>query len=196
MNTRSTHIVCQRLSIALFVIFAGFCAQNAQAQDPHFTQFYANPLYLNPAFAGSTGCPRVVLNYRNQWPSITGSFVTYAASYDQYVNDLSGGIGLQFLTDDAGGGTLQTTTASGMYSYNINVNRNFAIRAAAQVTFLQKSLDWDKLTFADQIEPRFGFIFNTAEQPRQRSSTNLDFSAGLLGFSKNLFFGAAVHPLN
>ena len=28
----------------------------AFAQDPTFTQFYSNPLYLNPALAGATGC--------------------------------------------------------------------------------------------------------------------------------------------
>ncbi|MCG8577246.1 MAG: type IX secretion system membrane protein PorP/SprF, partial [Flavobacteriales bacterium] len=46
------------------------------SQDPEFTQFYANPIYLNPAFAGSHGCPRLNLNHRNQWPSISGAFVT------------------------------------------------------------------------------------------------------------------------
>ncbi|TNE76120.1 MAG: type IX secretion system membrane protein PorP/SprF, partial [Bacteroidetes bacterium] len=33
-------------------------SSNIFAQDPQFTQFYANPIYLNPAFAGSHGCPR------------------------------------------------------------------------------------------------------------------------------------------
>ena len=51
----------------------------ANAQDPTFTQFYANPLYLNPAFAGSNGCPRFALNYRNEWPQLTGNYVTYSA---------------------------------------------------------------------------------------------------------------------
>src|SRR6185295_17434324 len=54
------------------------------AQDPEFTQFYANPLYLNPAFAGTARCPRICLNYRNQWPGISGTYVTYSASYDQH----------------------------------------------------------------------------------------------------------------
>jgi hypothetical protein len=32
------------------------------AQDVHFSQFYANPVYLNPAFAGANVCPRIVTN--------------------------------------------------------------------------------------------------------------------------------------
>ena len=43
-----------------------------KGQDPHFSQYYANPLYLNPALAGAQICPRLAFNFRNQWPSITG----------------------------------------------------------------------------------------------------------------------------
>ena len=82
----------------------------ATAQDPQFTQFYANPLYLNPAFAGTARCPRVVMNYRNQWPALTGTFVTTSASYDQHVDGLTGGLGLLVTHDQAGKGTLNTTT--------------------------------------------------------------------------------------
>jgi len=60
------------------------------AQDPIFSQFYANPLYLNPAMAGSSVCPRLIFNYRNQWPAISGTYITYNASYDQYVDNISG----------------------------------------------------------------------------------------------------------
>ena len=37
------------------------------AQDPVFTQFYAAPTILNPAFVGSTGNTRIGVGYRDQW---------------------------------------------------------------------------------------------------------------------------------
>lgn len=49
----------------------------AMAQDPHFTQFYAAPTYLSPAFAGTTIQSRFVLQFRDQWPAIPGAFVSY-----------------------------------------------------------------------------------------------------------------------
>lgn len=180
---------------ALGVTLGVLCTLQSLAQDPQFTQFYANPLYLNPAFAGTARCPRVVLNYRNQWPALTGTFVTTSASYDQHVEGLGGGLGLLVTNDQAGKGTLNTTTVSGIYSYQQAITRKFSIKAGFQATYFQKSLDWSKLTFGDQIDPRRGFIYNTNDVPRGGSVGNVDFSAGLLGYTDILYIGVAVHHL-
>jgi len=166
-----------------------------KAQDPDFTQFYANPLYLNPAFAGTARCPRLVMNYRNQWPALTGTFVTTSASYDQHVETISGGLGLLVTNDRAGKGTLTTTTISGIYSYQQAISRKFSLKAGFQATYFQKSLDWSKLTFGDMIDPRKGFIYETQDIPRGGTVSNVDFSAGLLGFSEVYYVGVAVHHL-
>src|SRR5687767_3437658 len=98
----------------LLLFLCGFLMFTDQiiAQDAEFSQFYANPMYLNPAFAGTNRCPRAVLNYRNQWPGIANSFVTYSASYDQHVDVLHGGLGVMVLSDKAGEGSLRTTNVS------------------------------------------------------------------------------------
>jgi type IX secretion system PorP/SprF family membrane protein len=173
-----------------------FPASATLAQDPHFSQFYANPLYLNPAFAGSAICPRLVMNYRNQWPAIPGTYVTYNASYDQYVSNLSGGLGLLVNTDAAGEGTLKTTTISGIYSYNLTLSKKVSLKAGFQASYFQIHLDWDKLTFGDQIHPRFGFIYDTGEpHPATLTKSTPDFSAGLLLYSDRIFGGVAFHHL-
>ena len=90
---------------------------SSQAQDPIFSQYYAAPLQLNPAFAGNTYSPHIAINYRNQWPSLNQAYVTYAVSYSQFFKDFNSGIGLMILTDDAGQGLYKTTKVSGVYSY-------------------------------------------------------------------------------
>ncbi|NQX99152.1 MAG: type IX secretion system membrane protein PorP/SprF [Flavobacteriales bacterium] len=183
------------LKTSVIAILTLFLTNNLFAQDPEFTQFYANPLYLNPAFAGTAHCPRVSLNYRNQWPGISGSFVTTSASYDQHVDALSGGVGLLVWNDQAGEGTLSTTNVSGIYSYQIPVTRRFSIKAGIQATWAQRKLDWSKLTFGDQIHDRRGFIFTTQEVQRDEPANYVDFSAGVLGFSEKYFVGFAVNHL-
>jgi len=166
------------------------------SQDPHFSQFYANPLFLNPAMAGSAICPRIIMNFRNQWPQITGTYVTYNASYDEYVNAISGGIGILANVDRAGEGTINTTTLSGIYSYNLEVSASFSVKAGLQVTYFQRSLDWDKLTFPDQLDPKDGFVYNTNEtMPDDLRVSFADFSTGIVGYSEKFFGGFAVHHL-
>ena len=169
---------------------------DALGQDPEFTQFYANPLYLNPAFAGTHRCPRVSLNYRNQWPALSGTFVTTSASYDQHVDAIYGGLGLLVVSDQAGKATLTTNRVSAMYSYQLKVSRTFSIRVGAEATYFQRSLDWNKLTFGDQIDPRRGFVYQTGDVPRGGSVSGIDVSAGILGFSEYFFAGFAAHHLN
>jgi type IX secretion system PorP/SprF family membrane protein len=168
----------------------------AVAQDPAFSQFYANPLYLNPAFAGSVVCPRLIMNYRNQWPSITGTFVTYNASYDQHIDKISGGIGILVNSDRSGEGTMVTNTFSGIYSYRLEVSRTFSIKAALQATYIDRKLAWEKLTFGDQIDPKFGFVNFTKEPPPDKTSKgNLDFSTGIIGYNENFYVGVAISHL-
>jgi type IX secretion system PorP/SprF family membrane protein len=169
---------------------------SSRAQDPTFTQFYANPLYLNPAFAGSHGCPRFALNYRNEWPSLSGNYVTYSASYDQYFKNISGGFGVLATHDQQGQGTINTSMLGIVYSYHLKVTRKFSMMFGARAAWYQKFLDWDKLTFGDMIDPRRGFIYSTGDVPRGGSRGFFDASAGVVGYSKSFFFGFAAHHLN
>lgn len=183
------------LAVVLTILCATSLVKDLVAQDPEFSQFYANQLYLNPAFTGTKHCPRLALNYRNQYPAIPGSFVTTAASYDQYVAPVNGGLGLQVYSDNAGIGTLKTFSISGMYAYQTALTDNISASAGVQATYFQKSLDWSKLTFGDMIDPRKGFIYETQDIPRGGSVSNVDFSAGMLLYNETFYAGFAVHHL-
>lgn len=170
--------------------------KTAKAQDPEFTQFYANPLYLNPAFAGSNICPRICINYRNEWPGISGTYITTSASFDRFVYKIKSGIGVLVTNDRAGQGTLKTTNASGIYSYQLRVRREFAINFGLQATYGEKSIDWSKLNFGDQIDERRGFVRNTNEIQGMSKKSFVDLSAGAIAFTKRFFIGFAAHHLN
>lgn len=177
---------------------SAFCLTGfvSYGQDPQFTQFYANPIYLNPAFAGSHGCPRFAVNYRNEWPSLTGNYVTYSMSYDQYFKNISGGFGVIAMHDQQGQGTIFTSMLGAVYSYHLNVNRKFKMMFGARAAMFNKFLDWDKLTFGDMIDPRRGFIYQTGDVQRGGSRYFFDASAGMVGYNKHFFFGFAAHHLN
>ena len=174
-----------------------FTTNIASAQDPAFSQFYANPLYLNPAFAGTNVCPRVNLNYRDQWPGIGRTYVTTSVSWDQHIESIGGGLGIAVAQDRAGAGNLNTSHASLLYSYRLRINNTFSMKAGFEASFRMIQLDWSNLTFGDMIDPQLGFIYPTAEDINNNASSISfpDFSAGLLGYSENFFFGFAAHHL-
>jgi len=166
------------------------------SQDPTFTQFYSNPIYLNPSLAGATGCPRVTMNYRNEWPQLTGNYVTYSASYDSYVRDVKGGVGLIAMYDQQAEGTISTTLFGAIYSYNLKLNRKWSLNFGVRAAYIQKYLDWDKLTFGDMIDSRRGFIYQTGDVPRGGRRGLFDASAGAVIFGKYFYGGAAFHHIN
>ncbi|NLJ82751.1 MAG: type IX secretion system membrane protein PorP/SprF [Bacteroidales bacterium] len=163
------------------------------AQDVHFSQYYANPLYLNPSFAGSVVCPRIIANFRDQWPAVSGAYTSYSASYDQHFDAISGGIGILFLGDRAASGTVNTNAISAIYSYKLDLSKKVAMRMALQATFQQKTLDWTKLVLPDMIDPKYGVVYETQEDVKYLSKGIADFSAGLVFYSDKAYGGLSVN---
>lgn len=186
-----SRLFCVLLTTALLLT-----TSMVNAQDAHFSQFYANPLYLNPAMAGTNVCPRIATSFRDQWPSMPSEFVTYSVSYDQHFDKINGGIGILLYGDREGTGTFNTYSANFMYSFKLKVTRKFNMRFALSAGYYQRTLDWSKLTFGDMIDPKYGFVYQTAEvPPGDLVKAQLDISAGMLGYFKNFYFGFAAHHL-
>ena len=186
----------KRIAIIVTIVLA-FAGMRIQAQDALFSQYYANPLYLNPAFAGTNVCPRLAFHFRDQWPSAPGTFMTYSASYDEHFDKLSGGVGVLLLGDRAGeGGIINTYTASAMYSFKLKVAKNFNLRFALQATYENRHLNWENLVFGDMIDPKYGVIYQTAEiQPDKLTIHSFDMAAGFLGYTPHVYFGVAAHHI-
>lgn len=166
------------------------------SQDFQFSQFYAAPLYLNPAFAGTDSCARFGFNYRDQWPNMPGTDIDYNLAYDQYVNFLHGGFGVSVWKEDVGSGTLKTSNISLGCSCQINVTNDFTINAGIQGAYMQNSIDWSKITYGDVIS-NFGLVFAPNLQLQYKSSINyFDLSAGALGYTNEFYGGVAITHLN
>ena len=99
----------------LFISFNGF------AQDPFFSQYNSNAIYLNPAFAGSFENGIFTAAYRNQWPGFYKTYITYNVSFNKYYSKLKGGLGVYYNYDDAGDATINTHNLQIMYSPNFQI---------------------------------------------------------------------------
>ncbi|HHH49886.1 MAG TPA: type IX secretion system membrane protein PorP/SprF [Saprospiraceae bacterium] len=186
----------------IFILFVAFIwSFSAKGQDPIYSQYYAAPLQLNPAFTGNTYTPHIAINYRNQWPSLSQAYVTYSVSYSQFFKKFNSGIGLMILADDAGQGLYKTNKVGGFYSYRLEMNNNLFLKLGVEASFVRISLGWDKLLFRDQIDPDMvsggGTPFPTQEvRPESIENTYFDASAGLLLYSPHFYAGITTKHLN
>lgn len=176
----------------IIVYFFIFCAVILCGQDIHLTQFYANPVYLNPAFTGAS-CSRAAISYRNQWPAISKGYVSYILSADHYFSSSKSGVGLVFSNDVAGSGKLKSTTALFSYAYEANINRKYAIRIGLQAGMGIKSINVNDLLFGDQIV-RGGNVV-TIENSIQ-SVKYFDSNTGVLFYGKKFWLGVSAFHLN
>lgn len=185
------------LSKYFFLLFFVTISTVAVAQDVPFSQFYANPLYINPAFTGSVEIPRAVLHYRNQWHGFSNAFSTYSAAFDIPVKKLQGGIGLNILNDAQANGLLNSTQVNLSYSVFIQLTKTFDLHAGFQTGFNRNSLNAGQLIFGDNLDSYYG-NHGVSQELQNLTDPNynfIDFATGFLLFSERIFYGLAIHHL-
>lgn len=169
------------------------------AQDPQFSQFYAAPLYLNPALAGSTNQARAGINYRNQWPAIDANFRTMAVFFDYFIEDKNSGVGVVLTRDVEGLAGLRSLSLGLQYSYELQISKNLGFRPGVQVALFNRDINFDKLTFADQFD-QFGRIEDATSDEFNflntgQSKTFLDLSFGGVFFTRSAWLGVSAWHL-
>jgi type IX secretion system PorP/SprF family membrane protein len=180
----------------ILIVLSIIISINTYSQDPHFTQFYAAPLYLSPALAGGTAGTRAIINFRDQWPAIPGSFITYSLSLDHYFPKYNSGIGFFVFRDQAGSGQLGTTNIALQYAYNARINRKWSIRPGLQLYYSQRSIDFSKLIFNDQMQLGHQTSAASTEIPPDKSVGYMDFAFSMVTFSSKSWFGFTVDHIN
>lgn len=185
--------------ILIIAVFAMTQAKELKAQDPQFSQFYAAPLYINPAFTGASGYTRFGVNYRNQWPNLQASFNTFSFYADHYMESIRSGIGMIITTDKEGAAGLNSTNFGLSYAYQLKLSDYLVFRPGIQFNYFNRSAGFQDLVFANQINPVTGAIDPTVTDPSVINSglrtSFADISIGGVLYSPRLFLGAALQHL-
>jgi type IX secretion system PorP/SprF family membrane protein len=168
------------------------CAE-VSAQDFEFSQFYANKLLLGPSFAGATQQNRFITDYRNQWPGLPKGFVTYCASFDHNFVNYNSGLGIILLNDEAGTVDLATLELGLMYSYDFKVTELMHIRPGIGFDVLQKSIDYSKAIWIDQVyDNTTGTLFQT---PSKNNVLGFDAVTSALLYNPDVWVGLTIDHL-
>ncbi|MCS7003919.1 MAG: type IX secretion system membrane protein PorP/SprF [Cytophagales bacterium] len=169
-------------------------------QDAQFTQFYATPLYLNPAFAGSTQQARAIVAYRNQWAQLDANFVTTLASYDHYLERYNISLGFLARNDQQGirSSTLQNNEISAIGGYYVAFNKKYQMSFGLQIGMVSRNLNYSNLLFARQFNSltnQFDKNMPSGESFASERVNFADFSTGTVFYSHNFWIGFSAHHL-
>lgn len=176
-----------------FIILAGMaCCFFSQAQDYHFSGFMPNMVYVNPAVVSLSEAGEAGLTYRNQWPGIPATFVTYGAEVVVPVKSLSSGIGVSLLNHSQGGGVFNHTTATLHYGYRFMLNNNWQVGAGLSAAWVMKQFDADALVLPADVLNDLGYGYGAVTYGNY-SRHYPDFSVGMVARNKDvLSFGFSV----
>ena len=162
-------------------------------QDPTFSQFYANQIYLAPSFAGATEDYRFSTSYRDQWPAIPGVFKTLSVSFDKNVSNFNSGIGVLATHDVAGQGNLSTSTIGLVYSYDFNINSEWHVRPGINFKFHYTGLDIARLIWGSQLHA--SGTGPPIYPPPFKNVADIDFATSLLVYNDKIWGGFTLDHL-
>lgn len=183
-------------SISLFISFLLCVSQRAYSQDVMYSQAYAAPMLISPSFAGLTYGSRVSMNYRNQWPGASGAYVNYALSWDGFFEKYNSGVGIMFNRNDQGEGMYIYQNLSLLYSYDLEIIRGFYIRPGIQFQLIDRSLNYDKLYFGDQINPDNGaVVIGANDVTGTLHNYKFDAATSVMGYNKFAWLGFSADHL-
>lgn len=198
----------RKLIIVPFVlfVFCGFLSHKAAAQvDPHFSQYYAYPMWLNPGLTGViNGEYRITANFKRQWATIANPYQTEALSFDTYPSHHFA-YGVTVLNQSAGDGGWNYLNALASFAYRLILDEDKmnVISIGVQGGVINRHFDRSKLEWGNQWNPVTGYdpTIPSGEHFDQTSATDLDVNFGIVYFNRNPnhtanpFVGLSVYHL-
>jgi type IX secretion system PorP/SprF family membrane protein len=175
--------------------------------DPHFTQNYTYPLYINPALTGSSdGAYRASAIYRSQWGGVTNPYRTIGLSFDARTNK-NIALGVNIMDQSAGDGGFNYLNAYASVAYTgmkFGKENNHRVVFAMQGGVINRRVDQSKFKWGEQWNPITGYNSSnpSTETFARTSSTTLDIGAGVLyydatpGKKINAFGGLSFFHIN
>ena len=186
-NRKYLVVVCGLLSLLRFGV------EPVAAQDAVYSQFMFDALSVNPGLAGINEYNKLSGGFRDQWVQMDHAYVTYFVSYDQKIESINSGMGVQVYRDVAGG-VYSRTSGELFYNYQVPLAGGFVVSPGLQLGLVQRSLKASDLSLPDH-NPYTGSGSSEILENRSKLFTDIGFGA-VLTYQDRYSLGVAAHHLN
>jgi type IX secretion system PorP/SprF family membrane protein len=180
----------QRTFYTLLIVVSGVSA-HAQ-QDPQFTQYMFNSLYITPAYAGVEGVTQLTAIHRSQWAGYQSSFndggapTTQMVSFTSPIYKLKSGFGVSVVNDKLG--PQNNLEAHAMYAYHLGL-KDAKLSFGIKVGVYSQAIDFEKYRAIHMDDPLLEL--NTGKESQLRP----DVGFGVFYRAEKYYLGAGVNHL-
>ena len=190
-----------KTGLLLLTLVAGITGHSQT--DPHFSQYYAYPLWLNPALTGAIdGNYRVTAMYRSQWGGISNPFSTPGISAD-IVTNKNVSLGLNVMNLRAGSIGYSYLTGYATMAYNGVRFGYHQISMGMAFGVINRRFDPSKFTTGDRWNAYTGYNSNAGFTETLSKTSAIAFDAGVgavyydgtPGKKANFFGGISAYHL-
>jgi type IX secretion system PorP/SprF family membrane protein len=162
----------------LITLIGGIVTLSAWAQqDASFSMYFFNPMYYNPAYAGSRGDISGTLVHRSQWVGVEGAPATQSVNVHGMIPDKRLGLGLQVYNDVIG--PIKNTSFQLAVAYHLPVGKETTLSFGLQGSLNSLRIAFNQIKFDDQSDQ--SFINNNS------SALVPDASAGLYLYNPRFY---------
>ncbi|HEU4717295.1 MAG TPA: type IX secretion system membrane protein PorP/SprF [Bacteroidia bacterium] len=157
----------------------------AAQQDPLVSQYMFNPLYINPAYAGSRGVMNGDILLRKQWVGFPGAPTTEVFAVNAPTRKGKVGLGLEVIGDQIG-----PKRNSGLYfdyAYRLPLGKGkLAFGLGAGI--MNYRVNWNEIEYKDAQDPYASLGATNITKP--------DFKGGIYFNNKRFYIGASITHMN
>jgi type IX secretion system PorP/SprF family membrane protein len=184
------------LSIIVFT-FTPVCIL---AQDASFAQFFANPVYTNPAMAGTSfkggsAAGRAQLSYFDVASADNFKHRFLSASWDQGFDKLHGAVGAQYLTNYLEAPSIIAQEARASYAYRMALDKKgtHILQGALQLGLVNQQINYSRMVFDRPTPVWYPYHPKNGDSQMPEQISYLNPAAGLFFYNPKFYVGFAVH---
>ena len=180
----------RRTFYTLLIVVSGVTA-HAQ-QDPQFTQYMFNSLYITPAYAGVEGVTQLTAIHRSQWAGYQSSFndggapTTQMVSFTSPIYKLKSGFGTYIVNDKLG--PQNNLEAHAMYAYHLGL-KDAKLSFGIKVGVYSQSINYDQYRAIHPDDPLL------KDKTGKESQLRPDVGFGLFYRAEKYYLGVGVNHL-
>jgi len=180
----------RRIFYTLVIVGSGVSV-HAQ-QDPQFTQYMFNNIYLTPAYAGVEGVTQLTAIHRSQWLGYESSFndggapTTQLISFTAPIYKLKSGFAVSALNDKLG--PQNNIEAHAMYAYHLGL-KDSKLSFGIKVGFYSQAINYDLYRPIHPNDPLLNGKSGKESQIRP------DVGVGLFYRAEKFYLGAGINHL-